>query len=173
MPHLAQKPHTGRIQRIVLGELELGGEDAALKGGAVGALDEGFPEEDVVFGDGAGGDAVRGGRGEELVFVEEPAGGDCGCHGWGGGCMGEGGRGEVRFFWGGVGGEAVLMSKGASAFYCMSVKYDFKYIVVLPLNYWGERETEIFVHRTSSYSPRPLKCLLRPRFATQLPQRRR
>ena len=80
MPHLAQKAHRGRVERVVPGELELGGVDAAFKGGAVGALDEGFPEEDVVFGDGAGGDAVRGGGGEELVFVEEAAGGDCGGH---------------------------------------------------------------------------------------------
>ncbi len=77
MPHLAQEAHRGRVQRVVLGELELGGEDAAFKGGAVGALDQGFPEEDVVFGDGARGDAVGRGRGEEFVLVEEAAGGDC------------------------------------------------------------------------------------------------
>ena len=81
MPHLAQKAHRRRIKRIVLWELQLGGEDAAFKGGAVGALDEGFPEKDVVFGDGAGGDAVRGGGGEEFVFLEEAAGRDCGGHG--------------------------------------------------------------------------------------------
>lgn len=85
MPHLAQKAHRGRVKRIVLWEFQLGGEDAAFKGGAVGALDEGFPEEDVVFGDGAGGDAVGGGGGEEFVFVEEAAGCDCGGHGGGGG----------------------------------------------------------------------------------------
>lgn len=80
MPHLPQEPHRGRVQRVVLGELQLGREDAALKGRAVGPLDQGFPEEDVVFGDGAGGDAVgRGGR-QELVFVEEAAGCDCGRH---------------------------------------------------------------------------------------------
>ena len=81
MPHLAQKPHRGRVKRVVLRELELGGEDAALEGGAVGTLDEGLPEEDVVLGDGAGGDAVGRGGGEEFVLVEEAAGGDCRCHG--------------------------------------------------------------------------------------------
>lgn len=81
MPHLAQKPHRRWIERVILGELQFGGEDAAFKGGAVRALDEGFPEEDVVFGDGAGGDAVGRGGGEEFVFVEEAAGGDGGCHG--------------------------------------------------------------------------------------------
>ena len=83
MPHLAHKPHRGRIERVVLRELEFGGEDAAFEGGAVGPLDEGLPEEDVVFGDGARGDAVGRGGGEELVLVEEAAGGDCGCHGLG------------------------------------------------------------------------------------------
>ena len=76
MPHLAQKAHRGRVQRVIFGEFQLGGEDAAFKGGAVGALDEGFPEEDVVFGDGAGGDAVGRGGGEQFVFMEEAAGGD-------------------------------------------------------------------------------------------------
>ena len=80
MPHLAQKSHRGRVQRIIFRELQLGGEDAAFKGGAVGALDEGFPKEDVVFGDGAGGNAVGRGGGQELVLVEEAAGGDCRCH---------------------------------------------------------------------------------------------
>ncbi len=81
MPHLPQEPHRGRVQRVILGELELGGEDAAFEGRAVGALDQGFPEENVVFGDGTRGDAVRRGGGEEFVFVEEAAGGDGGCHG--------------------------------------------------------------------------------------------
>ena len=88
MPHLPQKPHARRIQRIVLGEFQLGGEDAAFEGGAVGALDQGFPEEDVVFGDGAGGDAVGWGGGQGFVFVEETPGGDGGCH--------LGGEGEGR-----------------------------------------------------------------------------
>ena len=96
MPHLAQKAHRRRIQRVILRELQFRREDAAFEGGAVGALDERFPEEDVVFGDGTGGDAVGGGGGEEFVFVEEAAGCYCGCHCLDG--MGGGGEGvwEVR-----------------------------------------------------------------------------
>ena len=74
MPDLAQEAHRGRVQRIIFWEFQLGGEDAAFKGRAVWALDQGFPEEDVVFGDGARGDAVGRGGGEEFVFVEEAAG---------------------------------------------------------------------------------------------------
>jgi len=48
MPHLPQKAHAGRVQRVILWEPEFCGVDAAFEGGAVGALDEGFPEEDVV-----------------------------------------------------------------------------------------------------------------------------
>lgn len=80
MPHLAQEPHAGRVERVVLWELQLGGEDAAFEGRAVWPLDQGFPEEDVVFGDGAGGYAVGGGGGEGFVFVEEASGGYGGCH---------------------------------------------------------------------------------------------
>ena len=80
MPHPAQKPHCGRAQGIIFRELELGGEYPAFVGCALGALDQGFPEEEVVFGDGAGGDTVgwRGGQG--FVFHEEAFGGDCGGH---------------------------------------------------------------------------------------------
>ena len=58
MPHLAEKLHGRRCERVVLGKLELGGEDAALEGGALGPLDQGFPDQEVIFGDGAGGDAL-------------------------------------------------------------------------------------------------------------------
>lgn len=81
MPDVAEEPHAGRVERVVLGELELGGEDAALEGSAVGALDEGFPEEDVVLGDGARGDAVGRGGGQGAVLVEEAAGGEGRSHG--------------------------------------------------------------------------------------------
>lgn len=77
MPHLPQEPHRGRIERIIFRKLQLGGENAAFKGRAVRSLDQGFPEEDVVFGDGARGDAVGWGGGEEFVFVEEAAGCYC------------------------------------------------------------------------------------------------
>lgn len=95
MPHLPQKPHRGRVQWIVLGKFQLGGVDTALKGCAVGPLDEGFPEEDVVFGDGAGGDSVGREGGQVFVFVEEAAGGDTGCHFRGGIGNGQGGHGRL------------------------------------------------------------------------------
>lgn len=63
MPYLPHKPHRRRAQRVVFGELELRREDAAFVGSALWALDQCFPDEDVVFADGAGGYAVRGGGG--------------------------------------------------------------------------------------------------------------
>lgn len=53
-------------------------------------MDQGFPDEEVGFGDGARGDAVGGGLGEEFVFVEEAFGGEGGghCVGWLGGQRG-------------------------------------------------------------------------------------
>jgi len=60
VPHFAEEAHAGRRERVVLGELQLGGEDAALEGRALRALDERFPGEQVVFGDGAGGYAFGG-----------------------------------------------------------------------------------------------------------------
>lgn len=75
VPHLPEKSHRRWVKGIIFWKLELGGEDAAFERGAVGALDEGFPEEDVVFGDGAGGYAVGGVGGEVFVFEEETAGG--------------------------------------------------------------------------------------------------
>lgn len=68
----AHKLHSRRTQRIVLGELELGGENATLERGTLWALDEGLPLEHVILGDGAGGDAVGGVGGEVFVLVEEP-----------------------------------------------------------------------------------------------------
>lgn len=75
MPYLPQKAHRWWVEGIIFWKLEFGGENAAFEGGAVGALDEGFPEEDVVFGDRAGGYAVGGVGGEVFVFEEEAAGG--------------------------------------------------------------------------------------------------
>lgn len=82
MPHLAQKPHRRRRQRIIPRELQLGWKHAALEGRAFGPEDQRFPDEDVVFGDGAGGDAVGRVGQQVFVFVEEAARGDgCGGHG--------------------------------------------------------------------------------------------
>lgn len=83
MPHVGQKLHRRRRQRIVLWKLELGWEHAALKGRSFGALDETFPVEKVVFRDGAGGDAFGRVVCEGAVFLEEAAvGGGLG-HVWG------------------------------------------------------------------------------------------
>jgi hypothetical protein len=70
---LAQELHAGRRQRVVLGELELGREDAALKGRTLGALDQGLPVQQVVLGDGAGRDAVGRIVGQRAVLLEQPA----------------------------------------------------------------------------------------------------
>lgn len=73
MEDVGEKLHRWGRQRIVLGELELRGEDAALKGGSFGALDEALPVQEVVFRDGAGGDALGGVVCEGAVFLEEAA----------------------------------------------------------------------------------------------------
>jgi hypothetical protein len=78
MPHIHDKLHLGRRKRIIFRELQLGGENAAFKGCAFRALDQGFPEEHVVFVDGAGGDAFGGVGREGLVFFEEALGGGVG-----------------------------------------------------------------------------------------------
>lgn len=39
VPDIAQKAHRGRHERVVLGELELGGKDAAFVGSVLRALD--------------------------------------------------------------------------------------------------------------------------------------
>lgn len=96
MPHVGEELHGRRSKGIVLGELELGGEDTALEGGALGALDEALPVQEVVLGDGAGGDALGGVVGEGAVLLEEaPVGGGLG---HGGGCAGRvlRGMGEAR-----------------------------------------------------------------------------
>ena len=71
MPDLAQELHGWRGERVVFGEAQLGGEDAAFEGGALGALDQGFPVEEVVLRDGAGRDAFWGVVGQGAVFLEE------------------------------------------------------------------------------------------------------
>lgn len=83
MPHVGEKLHRRRRQRIVLGKLELCGKNAALKGSSFGALDEAFPVQQVVLGDGAGGDAFGRVVCEGAVFLEEAAVG---------GGLGHGGR---------------------------------------------------------------------------------
>jgi len=76
MPHTAQEAHRRRHERVVFGELQLRGEDAAFIWCALGAKDHGFPDEEVVLVDGAGGDAIRRVGGEVFVLLEEALGGD-------------------------------------------------------------------------------------------------
>jgi len=80
MPDFAQEPHAGRRERVVFWEFQLGWEDAAFEGGALGTLDEGFPVQEVVFGDGAGGDAFGRVVGQGAVFLEQTALGGCRSH---------------------------------------------------------------------------------------------
>ncbi len=73
MPHLAQKLHRRRREGVVFWETQLGGEYAALKGRALGPLDECFPVKKVVFGYRTGGDALGRVVGEGAVFLQEAA----------------------------------------------------------------------------------------------------
>ena len=72
MPDLAEELHGRRGEGVVLGEAQLGGEDAAFERGAFGTLDQRFPVQEVVFRDGAGGDAFWRVVGQGAVFLEEP-----------------------------------------------------------------------------------------------------
>jgi hypothetical protein len=83
--HVADKLHRRRRQRVVAREAQLGGEDAPLKGRALGPLDEGFPVQEVVLGHGAGRDAFGGVVGEGAVLLEEAAVGGGLRHAGGGG----------------------------------------------------------------------------------------
>jgi hypothetical protein len=74
MPNIRDELHLRRREGIVLGKLELGGENTAFEWCAFGALDERFPEEHVVFRDGAGGYALGRIGGEGFVLFEEAFG---------------------------------------------------------------------------------------------------
>lgn len=81
MPHPAPDKFHGRgAQRIIFGELKLGSKDATLEWGPLGALDQGFPVEHVIFGYRACSDAIWRVRGEVFVLVEKALLGDAGCH---------------------------------------------------------------------------------------------
>lgn len=92
MPDIRDELHLGWRERIVLGELEFGGEDTAFEGCAFGALDQRFPEKHVVFRYRARGYAFGRVGGERFVLFEETFGG-AGCHGVCGGGAVEGCRG--------------------------------------------------------------------------------
>lgn len=81
VPDVAGKLHGRRHERVVLWELELGGKDAVFVGRAFGAGDQGFPHKQVVFFDGAGGDALGWILGQVFVFLEQSLGCDRGGHG--------------------------------------------------------------------------------------------
>lgn len=71
MPHLTRKPHRRRGQRIIFRKLQLCWEYASFKWRALWSLYQCFPDEEVVFADWAGVDAVGGVVGEVFVFLEE------------------------------------------------------------------------------------------------------
>jgi hypothetical protein len=73
VPHAVQEAHLGRLQRVVLGEAQLGLEDAALEGRALGPLKERDPDEEVVLVARTGDDALGRVGGERLVLVHEAA----------------------------------------------------------------------------------------------------
>jgi hypothetical protein len=71
MPQIHQKLHGWRRKRVVLRELELGGKHTALKGCVLGTLDQAFPVEDVVLGDGPCGDALWRVVCERAILLQE------------------------------------------------------------------------------------------------------
>ena len=71
MPHVCNELHAWRSERVVLGKLELSGENTSLEGGSLGPLDKAFPVEKVVFRHRAGGDTFRRVVGESSVLLEE------------------------------------------------------------------------------------------------------
>ena len=81
VPHAtSDKFHRRRAQGVVSWELQLCCENAALEGGFFWALNQGFPIEHVIFGDGTGGDTLWWVGGEVLVFVEKALLSDGGRH---------------------------------------------------------------------------------------------
>lgn len=72
VPHTTSNElHCRRAQGVISWELQLRCEDAALKRGFLWTLDQGFPIEHIIFGDGACGDALWWVGREVLVFVEK------------------------------------------------------------------------------------------------------
>lgn len=57
MPDIAQELHGRRHERVVSRKFELGREYTAFVRCSFGSHDHGLPEEEVIFVDGAGGDA--------------------------------------------------------------------------------------------------------------------
>lgn len=81
MPQLAREAHRRWGERVVVGEFQLGREEAALEWRALWAHYERLPHEEVVLADGACRDAIRRVVCQVLVFLEEAlAGYGCVCH---------------------------------------------------------------------------------------------
>lgn len=81
VPHAtSDELHCRRAQGVVSWELQLRCEDTALEGSFLWTLDQGFPIEHVILGDGACGDTLWWVGGEVLVFVEKTLLGDGGRH---------------------------------------------------------------------------------------------
>jgi hypothetical protein len=80
MPHLPKEPHTWRRKRIILRKLQLSGKQTAFERCSLGSLNQRFPVEQVVFGDGSGGDAFWGIVGQGAVFLQQATLRGCGCH---------------------------------------------------------------------------------------------
>lgn len=76
MPDITRKLHNRRHERVVLGKLDLRWEDSPFIRRAFGSLDQRLPEEEVIFVDGAGGDAIGRVLREVFVLMEEPFAGD-------------------------------------------------------------------------------------------------
>jgi hypothetical protein len=85
MPDLDQKLHLRRTERVVLWELQLGGEDATLVGGIFGTIDHHFPNEHASFIYGPRVYALDWVLAEENEFVGKPLSG-YGCGHLGGRC---------------------------------------------------------------------------------------
>lgn len=71
MPYVAEELHSRWHERVVFGELEFGREDAAFVRSAFGSLDQGFPDEEVVFVHWTGCDAIGRVRSEVFILLEE------------------------------------------------------------------------------------------------------
>lgn len=81
MPYLTQELHLRRVERVVSGESQLGGKDTAFERRTFGTLDHRLPEEEIVFIDRPGCNAIRWRDEKGFVFGEEAFRGHAGCHG--------------------------------------------------------------------------------------------
>ena len=115
MPYVGQEAHRGRRMRVVLRESQLGGEHAALKWRALGALHERLPAQQVILGHGTGGDAVGRVVRQGAVLLEEAAmSGRLGHGFWRWRSRRAGYFAAVTSVWGGGAGGSVAIPEGGS-----------------------------------------------------------